>query len=157
MEEIRVREIGSEDVGIVSEIICRNLIDVNSRDYTAEEINRYVEHFTSETVMKLAEEREMLVAESVDGIVGTASLGTFGEGEDKEWTVFTVFVKTDYHGRGIGRVLMDEIEELAKSRGINELTVPAGLTAYDFYKKQGYKEKSYLEDEKIHLMKKTML
>lgn len=104
--------------------------------------------------MKLAGERDMLVAESMDGTVGTASLGTFGEVRGENWTVFTVFVKTGCHGRGIGRILMGEIEELAKGKGIVELTVPAGLTAQKFYKRLGYNEVSYLEDKKIHLVKK---
>ncbi len=56
----------------VLEIICRNLIEANSRDY-----NRYVEHFTPETILRLAEEREILVAECAGGVVGIDNLGTF--------------------------------------------------------------------------------
>lgn len=52
---------------------------------------------------------------------------------------------------------MDEIEELARGKGISELTVPSGITACDFYKKLGYSEVEYLEDKKIHLMKKRVL
>ncbi len=157
MDKIRVRRIEVKDAEIVSEIICRNLIEVNSRDYTAEEIESYVDYFNPKTVVKLAEERERLVAESAEGVVGTASLGTFGEEGSSEWTVFTVFVKTDCHGRGIGRLLMDGIEDFARSRGIHKLTVPAGLTAYNFYKKLGYSEVNYLEGKKIHLMTKRIL
>lgn len=157
MEGIKVRRIEAGDAEAVSEIICRNLIEVNSRNYTPQEINRYLEHFTPETIMRLPGERNMLVAEGTEGVVGTASLGTFGEVEDNNWTVFTVFVKTDCHGRGIGRILMDEVEELARSKGITELIVPSGLTARNFYKKLGYSELEYLEDKKIHIMRKRIL
>ncbi len=156
MEEIKVRGIEAGDAEGVSEIICRNLIEVNSRDYTPCEIDRYIEHFTPETIVRLAREREMLVAECAGGVVGTGSLGTFGDAVEDNWTVFTVFVKTDCHGRGIGRILMEEIEKLARSKGVSELTVPSGITACDFYKKLGYNEVEYLEDKKIHLMKKIL-
>ncbi len=51
---------------------------------------------------------------------------------------------------------MEEIEKLARSMGVSELTVPSGITACDFYKKLGYNEVEYLEDKKIHLMKKIL-
>ena len=50
-------------------------------------------------------------------------------------------VKTGLQGKGIGRVLMQFAENLARDRGNNKLVMHARKTAVGFYEKLGYKVK----------------
>jgi GNAT superfamily N-acetyltransferase len=50
-------------------------------------------------------------------------------------------VKTGLQGKGIGRVLMQFAENLARDRGHNSLVMHARKTAVGFYEKLGYKTK----------------
>ena len=83
-------------------------------------------------------------------LVGTASL----DGA----TVRSVFVKPRLQGRGIGRALMDHIEALAAARGVGSLSVPASVTARQFYQRLGYSTvREVLEgDEPIIVMRKAL-
>lgn len=48
-------------------------------------------------------------------------------------------VKTGLQGKGIGRVLMEFCENLARDRGMKRLVMHARKTAIGFYEKLGYK------------------
>jgi predicted GNAT family N-acyltransferase len=50
-------------------------------------------------------------------------------------------VKTGLQGKGIGRVLMQFAENLARDRGMKKLVMHARKTAVGFYEKLGYKVK----------------
>ena len=76
--------------------------------------------------------RDIYVIVDGDRILGTASL--------ENNNVFSVFVNTTYHGKGIGQRLMEHIERVAKNRGIDRLKLPSSLTAVGFYRKLGYKK-----------------
>ena len=63
-------------------------------------------------------------------IIGTAGL----DGS----TVRSVFVRPDWHRKGVGVAVMRKIEEIAKLRGIHQLTVPSSITAEGFYRRLGF-------------------
>ena len=48
-------------------------------------------------------------------------------------------VKAGLQGKGIGRVLMQFAENLARDRGMKKIVMHARKTAIGFYEKQGYK------------------
>lgn len=78
------------------------------------------------------------------------------EKEDNNWTVYTVFVKAKLHKLGIGKMLMDRVEGLAREKGIKKLTVPSSITAFSFYKKLGYEQIDYIESNKVYIMTKEI-
>ncbi len=49
------------------------------------------------------------------------------------------YVHPHFMGKGIGRMLVDTLEQYAYSIGLKTLTVNASLTASQFYSKQGYR------------------
>ncbi len=153
---INIRPIKTEDIIAVSEIICSTLRNVNKKDYTEEEIDRLVSIFQPEEIKKLIYKRFIFVAENEKEILGTASLGLFGKKEDNNWTVYTVFVKPKLHKLGIGKMLMDRVEDLARQKGVDKLTVPSSITAFSFYKKLGYEQVEYIENNKVYIMTKKI-
>ncbi|MEG0772133.1 GNAT family N-acetyltransferase [Clostridium sp.] len=134
-ENIIIRRFESSDSIEVCDIIKRNLIKVNSKDYPAHIINNMCDLYTSEHIIEIAKARDIYVAELNGKLIGTASL-------DKH-IICAVYVNIDYHNRGIGRRLMCFIEEVAKHKSIKFLRLHASLTSLNFYYTLGYK---YIEE-----------
>lgn len=57
-----------------------------------------------------------------------------------------MFVKIQNHRQGIGRKLIESIENIAISIGCEELMIPASVYACEFYRKFGF---DYLDGKKI--------
>lgn len=137
---ITIRPFRDADAGDISTIVCRNLREVNSKDYASDVIEDLVCRFTPDKIMRFSREREMFVAEADGRVVGTASLARDNRTQDEKYVCLTVFVLPECHGAGIGKRLMERVEEAARSRGAKVLQVPASLTALPFYRKRGYAE-----------------
>jgi len=130
VNNISLREFRVEDAEVISKIIRTNLIQVNSRDYSESVISNMYGIFTPSFIIEVSEKRKMYVALDGEKIVGTASI----EGD----TIYTVFVDTEYHGKGIGRKLMECLEEIAANSGLQSVKLPASITAKKFYERLGY-------------------
>ncbi len=124
-----IRRFAPGDAATVAALIHRCLREVNSRDYCADIIDRMCAHFDADRLTTLAAQREMFVAER-DGIVGTVSR----DGNK----VYTMFIRPDTAGHGIGRLLMRHIESLAAAEGFPFMEAGASITAHGFYQRLGY-------------------
>ncbi|MBC8570311.1 GNAT family N-acetyltransferase [Zongyangia hominis] len=122
----------------LSSLIRRNFRQVNSRDYPCEEIERLCARHTPEDVRILMGEGSSLVALRDTVPVGCARLlpdredaGTYG--------LYTVFVDPDFHGKGVGRLLLQRLEEKARALGGKKVVLASSLTARGFYERLGYR------------------
>ena len=113
-------------------MIRKNLLEVNSKDYPKSAIQFLIKIHSPKQLIEKSKEKNIYVLVEKDKIIGTVSL-------KGDW-VLTVFVNPDVHGRGLGRKLMEYIENVAKKRKITKLTLPSSITAEKFYKKLGYKK-----------------
>lgn len=59
---------------------------------------------------------------------------------DGKGKVERVCVKKAYRKKGVGKLIMNTIEEYAKTQNITHLVLSAQLTALPFYQKLGYQE-----------------
>jgi GNAT superfamily N-acetyltransferase len=140
MTKIDIRHFRDGDAGDISTIICRNLREVNARDYPPDVIEDLATQFSPEKIIVLSRQREMFVAE-VDGrLAGTAALARDDRTSEERYVCLTVFVLPEHHGSGIGSRPMDRVETLAQKKGAGVLHVPASITALPFYRKRGYVE-----------------
>jgi GNAT superfamily N-acetyltransferase len=137
---ISIRHFQDADATDISKIICRNLLEVNARDYSPEVIEKLVAHFTPDTITGFSRQRDMFVAEVNGVLVGTAALARDDRTAEERYVCLTVFVLPEYHGKGIGRKLVAQVEDVAQAKGAKCLQVPASLTAVQFYRKLGYAE-----------------
>jgi GNAT superfamily N-acetyltransferase len=148
--ECTIRLAREDDAAAISAVILRALRETNSKDYTDEIIERVGRSFSREAVLQLIGKRTVFVAVIGSRVVGTASL----DGS----VVRTVFVAPDVQARGIGRLLMAEIERTACARNIPSLTVPASVTAETFYARLGFNavRDSYHGDERTIIMERVL-
>lgn len=150
--DIKIRNFAKADAKAVSHIITRNLVEINCRDYPIEVIRFMKGLYTAEYLIDVMDKRHMIVASDKSEVIGISAL------EDN--AIYTVFVNPDYHGKGIGAMLMKEIECYALSKGINKVILYASLSAYEFYSKLGYHKTGEEEDEnfgKAYTMEKNLV
>jgi len=159
MTEILIREYVSEDRLAVEKCI----FELQEDSYKAQP------HFWAkpEGVLGLYLEK---VLESKDKKEGKIFVGVL-EGKTVGWAVVGIVnldnapdivlkrygyipelsVMRDFHGRGVGRALLDKAEEYLRSKGITwiQLDVNKGNSALEFYKKCGYQERSIKLEKKL--------
>lgn len=145
-----IRPALSDDAADISAVILRALRETNAKHYTDEIIARVERSFSSDAVRTLIARRTVVVATIGSRVVGTASL----DGS----VVRTVFVTPDVQARGVGKLLMAEVEHIASARNIRALTVPSSVTAERFYARLGFKavRDSYHGDERTIIMERSL-
>ena len=71
--------------------------------------------------------------------------------------MFTIFVLPEYQGKGVGRKIIETLENDEYFLRAKRIEVPASITACDFYKKLGYTYKNGIdvidEQQVFHLEK----
>lgn len=152
---INIRPFKDSDAVEISSIVCRNLREINSKDYSSEKIENFVNYFTPDKIIQYSLQREMFVAEVNGKLVGTASLAKDNRTDDEKYICLTVFVLPEKHGLGIGKKLMEQVEETARNKDAKILHVPASRSALQFYRKQGYKEDNKEKEEEHIWMSKV--
>lgn len=126
----RIRTAWDEDAKAISHVIIAALRTTNAQDYSPEVIARVEKSFSPTAVSILIRQRQVFVAIENDGVVGTASL----DGQ----VVRSFFVLPASQRKGIGRKLMEAIEQAASDSGVEVLSVPSSVTAEAFYIQLGF-------------------
>ncbi len=129
-KDITVRGFENEDASDVSQLIIDNLMLVNSCDYGEEAARQLARFYSPQLLLEYAQNGNMYVAVEHSMILGTAALD-----QDR---VRNVFVRIDHHQLGIGKILMQHIEDIARQQGKVRLGLRASISAVVFYQKLGY-------------------
>lgn len=127
---IDIRTAETRDAAEISRVVIAALRATNAKDYPQAVIEQVEQSFSPGAVAALIGKRTVFVALAGERVVGTASL----DGQ----VVRTVFVQPDLHGKGIGRMLMETVEQTARDLGIEVLRVPSSVSAEHFYQKLGF-------------------
>ena len=136
---IKIVEFKDEYAEKLSEIIQRNLFEVNIEDYPKEEIAKMAESFTKEKILEFPKVRKVFVALDGDEPVGTLSAAKSWGGQDGDYHFLTIFVSPDIHGKGIGRKLIEAGEKYVSKVNGKKITIPSSITSHKFYANRGYK------------------
>lgn len=145
MSEIyKIRRFQNADADEVSALIIRTLRKSNSTDYSKEYIENDVRAFSPEGVIKRAGWTHFYVVCYGTVIVGCGAIGPYWDKED-ESSLFNIFVLPEYQGRGIGRKIIETLEQDEFFLRAKRIEIPASITACEFYKKMGYTHKSGIE------------
>lgn len=151
-----VRRFMIKDAEEVSRLIIKTFMTTNIKDYSLEYLDGLAKAFTPDNVIKRAEWTHFYVINDGDIIVGCGAIGPYYDKED-ESSFFNVFVLPDYQGKGVGRLIIDALENDEFFLRAKRVEVPASITACEFYKKFGYNYKKggdVLDEDMLYHLEK---
>lgn len=151
-----IRRFKESDTKEVSDLIARTLREVNIKDYSIEYIENSVKTLTPEFLLERLKWTNGYVVCMDDKIVGCGSIGSYW-GSEVESSLFTIFVLPEYQGKGIGRSIIETLEEDEYFLRAKRIEIPASITACQFYRKLGYDYKNGIDkvdDEQLYRLEK---
>jgi putative acetyltransferase len=154
---MRIEQFQSCQAEAVSNLIRRNLLEVNSQDYAEDAISALVAYFSPATLLENSRSQTIFVATQDGEVVGTASLDNFGSAESPSYYAVAVFVLPELQRQGIGLRLMEAVELKARELGAEKITLRASITAKGFYQKLGYRFRDgceKLDEHRTYVMEK---
>lgn len=110
MNEFAIRRFQDKDAEPVSEMIADTLRTTNSRDYSPEYIENDVKKLSPEHIRERAGWTHFYVVCDRERRVGCGAIGSYW-GKKDESSLFTIFVHPDYQGKGIGRKIIETLEQ----------------------------------------------
>ena len=148
--KVRVRKFQKADAEEVQELIVRNFLEVNSKDYGIKAMQELAVNYGIDKILQIASYAHMYVFELDDRIVGVGSISSFW-GSETESILLTIFVLPELHGNGIGRIIMQTLGQDELYLRADRIEIPSSITATEFYRKFGYDYKLSL----IHISEPT--
>ena len=139
--DIRVRRFKKEDAQEVRNLVVRNFLEVNSKDYGLAAMEKLAETYDVAKILNLASYAHTYVLEWKGKIVGTGSISSFW-GSTTESILLTIFVMPEFHGKGIGTKIINILEQDEFYVRASRVEIPASITAVEFYRKFGYDYKN---------------
>ena len=151
-----IRRFCEADAEQVSALIIHTLQTSNSKDYSAETISALEKKMQHAGVLERASWTHFYVAEEGGDIIGCGAIGPYW-GSETESSLFTIFVLPEYQGMGIGRKIIETLEQDEYFLRAKRIEIPASITAVNFYRKLGYDYKNGVDrpdEEQMYRLEK---
>jgi putative acetyltransferase len=147
---IHIRKLRRSDLATVKELIYNTIDICYSSGYPKEAIKYFKEYHCDKNILKGAAKGWTIVLEKGNHIIGT---GTIIDNH-----IMRVFVNPKFQKQGLGKIIMQKLEDKAISSGLRKVKLDASLPSKKFYDSLGYKtcEKTYVKLEngkKLHYHK----
>ncbi len=153
---MQIRRFENPDAAEVSALIQKTLRISNIKDYSPEYIERNAQFFTPENVIQRAGWTHCYVVCENEQIVGCGAIGPYWDKTD-ESSLFNIFVLPEYQGKGIGRAIIETLEQDEYFLRAKRIEIPASITACAFYRKMGYNYKNgvdQVDEEGLYRLEK---
>ncbi len=151
-----IRRFEKADAQEVSNLIATTMMISNIKDYAKEEMERLVRKHQPKDVLERASQTHFYVAVEDEKIVGCGAIGSY-LGKVDESCLFTIFVLPEYQGKGIGRKIIETLEQDEYFLRAKRIEIPASITAVNFYRKMGYDYKNGIDkvdEEQLYRLEK---
>lgn len=151
-----VRRFETEDAEEVSALVRKTLRITNIKDYSEESIEALVKIHTAEHILERASWTHFYVVCDKNVIIGCGAIGPHW-GKEEESSLFTIFVLPEYQGKGVGRKIIETLEQDEFFLRAKRVEIPASITACEFYKKMGYDYKNgidVVDEEQLYRLEK---
>ena len=147
---IRIRRFRQRDLPVVKKLIDNTIDICYSANYPKEAIKYFKQYHCEENILKGAAKSWTIVLENNTRVIGT---GTILNNH-----IMRVFVNPKFQKRGLGKLIMNKLEDKAISSGARKVNLDASLPSKTFYDSLGYKtcKKTYVKLEnskKLHYYK----
>ena len=150
---VKIREIEQQDFSDALNCIQRSVKIINGPHYPDKIISyQLTVHYTPEWMKTTIKDKYFIVAVQDNQVVGTGAL--------KDNELRSIFVDPFYQNEGVGRIIVQHLEQYALSKGYTSIFLESSITAVRFYEKLGYykiKEETiiWLEENvlTIHMIK----
>ena len=130
---ITIREYRDADIPICAQLYYDTVIHINARDYTPEQIKAWSPEVWPDSFWRDRFERahKVFIAEIDTKIVGFSEYHADGH-------VDTFYVHHEHQGQGIGKRLMQRIEQEAARTGVTKLYLEASITGRPAFARMGF-------------------
>lgn len=129
-ENVVIRPFKEDDLPSVYELV-QNTINISYRsDYSAEAIELFKEYHSRENILDNAMNGYTVVAVEDGKIVGTGTL--------LETSIRRVFISPLRQRRGIGTLIIEELEKQARNNKIPTLELASAIGSRSFWESRGY-------------------
>ena len=136
-KEVTVRPYQEQDAEDIVNLIRRNFLEVNVKDYGEKAMKALAKHHDVEWFRGVASYANVYVFCMEEEVIGVGSISAFW-GSLTESILLTIFVQPELHGKGIGRFIIQTLEQDELFLRAERIEIPASITATEFYRKQGY-------------------
>ncbi|MBO4637252.1 MAG: GNAT family N-acetyltransferase [Clostridiales bacterium] len=153
---MEIRRFEEKDAGAVSEVIRTTIRISNTKDYPPELMDELIKTETAEHVLGRASWTHMYVVTDEDRIIGCGAIGPYWD-KKEESSLFTIFVLPEYQGKGVGRLIVETLENDEFGRRARRIEIPASITGLPFYRKMGYDFKNgidRIDEEHLYRLEK---
>ena len=152
-ESLTVSRIEDSDAKAVSDLIRKTISISNKKDYPEDIMDQLIEIETPEHVLERASWTHFYVVLEGEDIIGCGAIGPYW-GKEDESSLFTIFVDPDRQGKGVGRLIMNTLENDEYFLRARRIEIPASITGVPFYLKMGYHFKDGItEPDEEHLIR----
>ena len=142
MNNFEIRRFQDSDVDSVLEIIKKDLLTENIKDYPLDYINGVIESNNADIILKRSKEFHAYVITQDNKIVGVGMIGPYWNSL-YESSLFTIFIDPGLKGRGLGRLIMETLEADEFYKRADRVEIPASITALNLYRHFGYGFKKF--------------
>ena len=152
-----IRRFERNDAEKVSELIRTTINVSNRKDYPEELMDALIAAETPEHVLERAGWTHFYVVQDNGRIIGCGAIGPYW-GKEDESSLFTIFVLPEYQGKGVGRMIMETLENDEFFLRAGRIEIPASITGVPFYLRMGYHYKDGIkepDDEHLIRMEKN--
>ena len=151
---MNIRPYKESDVPAISRLYFNTIHRINARDYTPQQIRAWAPtiYANSYWLQRFAR-RRVLVVEDKDRILGFAEFEPSGH-------IDCFYVHHEHQHRGVGTMLMNNLEEEFHKLNVHRLFAEVSLTARSFFESRGFKvveerNQEYGDENfKLYLMQK---
>lgn len=154
--KFQVRRFIKGDEKEICKIIKKDILRENINDYSTNEINDLIEQQNEELILRRSEKFHVYVFLDKNKIVGVGMIGPYWDSLT-ESSFFTIFIDPDYKGKGLGRKIIETLENDEYYKRADRVEIPASITAVEFYKHFGWGFKhlgNIVDEEGIYRMEK---
>ncbi len=153
---ITVRRFKKGDEKEVCEMIAKDMRKEMIKDYPESEVERLIEDHNESLLLRRSEKFHTYILEDKEKIVGIGMIGPYWD-SPTESSFFTIFIDPEYKGQGLGRKIIETLQQDEYYKRAERVEIPASATAVEFYKhfSWGFKKLGHvLDDEGIYRMEK---